>query len=1838
MKTKGMVIFLGLICPAVLSFADEKPAPLTFQQVQQLQQAGKDDEAFLAYLTIPGAEYTAVAIARPKAEAFLKLLKSHRANLPGSAAKLVEGDLLLATGHTKDALACYRNVAEASAASDGYFVEPPAATHPGYQPTAPFTVGAGSHRDNWILRRFIALEAWADAGKEFERLWILNRRNVEPYILSVPKYVGQKIIGSDKYLVRPTGYNGRSLQFALDYSFFLKKRGDSDKAFAVLTEPLLRMDMDKNPSGWSQSPRELATTEMIAKYPERANPVFSRWFDMASSGTSRKEFIRLVYGEFATAQKVDNLIKALQDQITGGNNRARRVLARIRLHQGKPGESSALELDYIKNADFGPMTSAYRRGLIHEELQEPALASAEYEKLLVLPDDATVSLPDADEESSQTAMMSQRAIIPGMFPAQGAGPQLRTDVMNRLIRIYGGMGDTGKVLGTSLRQFDTSPQGLNNLHLLEPVAARFTNAGKEQAFRDWAAKKEREAALPLARANLNWVLGRHDETIKFLAESAKKDGGRDGLALSMQEWKGRFRKLGLDKLKAFLRAIVAARPDDAGSALEFLDLEDQADDNVYITALEGLLASDASAAFQHYKGDYNRTKFRSYFDLAYRLMRLYERGSQIEKLRATAMRIARGERPFGEWWKINDEQHRYRDSNDLPDDLNACLALAVQNADAPMLEALKTTWTPLPDFPAKHQLERRLAGGFKPPENLKPFGWANVTGDVHLIASMEDVVSLTRDDKYVYAGHPWGLSIHDFKGEPVTRIALAVPANAIAAQEGQIWVGTKKGLFRITRDKWDVAHIWLHGDVPEKDRYGRSSPAPESYYYENAVTSLALDGHSLWIGLNRNVQLLDTKSRGLRAYSSGELKISNRSDYNRIFPEKDYVWASSRDSGIRRFNRKTGAWDAVSYGKRQVELIGDIGGQLLGRTWVDDKLRCRPCVIDRDNLHVTPILIDDNRPGNDHSHNSMSYYGMAGGGHLFGAGYPGYVLDEKTMTLRPLQPDQLSTPEPVDTMVPAGLRSGDFFVRQRTDVECIGNDQTHHHTVFDMPFQAERWRLLTLPDGTRVLGGKHESTEAHGRHTRETSDYSGGLIFIARDGKTTRVSAKPYSDAMPGSTVYDALQTPDGKQTWLCTDRGVAVLDPGHRIIATYSRKDGLCANRVTGGAVLGQKLYFATGWGDCAGGLAVYDPATSVFTAFFQSDGLASDKLARIEPSGSGLRLIYDVVYGRMKEGRWMIYAEDDFSPEHPARRSNVTPTFFDDNGLSAAMKTLYKLPGRVLPCLAGQVMTEVLAGGDRLTCGEHGLVVSTGNASPNPEISELAVTLITDPGDALKVEARKMQHIELNNASDLAQYLKSANPYIRANAVALLLRDAALRDEFIPVLTGCMNDPVAIVRSTVLFIMTRPKVVSSEVMPALNAALNDQDAYIRAFATQELCRRGKVPEAKRLREIMNAAESFGNLPFGAESTIGVVVSKEFFLAALAPHASTKEHFALLLDYPVTDDSYEPRQAILTAFGKSLAQHPEAVGVLLTAKGNARQSPSPARCAQLLFKYAGKEILPMLNKALQSKDRVVRSNAARGCGALCDQSSIRPLLDALDLESGLSRASIVWALGELKAREALPQLTTLYVDVRNDEKRRMGGGFRASQSAAVMEGQYDSIRNVDVIGSDWNELKEAALQKPADPRTDEDLLSTEGILDAIGKIGPDASQEFYRMLASEKHPEARREAAARLGECRDADKARNVPILRNLLADDGHATAMNAAGSLLRIGEEDPASRYILRWLKGNSWEKRGALEQLRRLRDAKKISFARKEIEAIANSHEHEPDSDLLRRYAGDLLKAKP
>ena len=1785
MKKRSLRLFVGLVLAASASFlvAGDVDDYSAFQEARKLEHEGNDKEAFLKFLAVPGGEFAAASLARGNAQEFLALLRQNPRRLESPRAALVEADLLLASAQTEQAKQRYHQLAATApaenwgAAQPGYYpVEPPQqlGLDNGFESFArgqlslPFSYGPGSHRDNWLLRRLIALDLTEDAAREFARLWEVHRANTQPYLVLAPRYdeKAQKV-GEEKKLVRPHGFNSYGLQFALDYAFFLKRAGQTNNALALLLEPLRVMDMNRNPNLTPQEPMPASMPAL----PVRNAPAFNHFgFGPGTVGVSRKEFIRLTHGEFKSAGREPALVAELQQQIDAGQNRARRVLAQVRLHQGQRDAALALELDFIQHADFDALTVACRRGLAYEEFQQTAEAVAEFEKALAMKP-APVQLPDGEEQISESPYQQAQAFFPGQLEHTESSPLAALQLQDRLARLYAALGRTDKVLEMELAQCESNEGRLQNLTTVEQMAQRFSAAGQEARFNEWAQRRLAEATTPQVRANLAWQQRLYAAAITNAAAVVAQGG-----YYSRDEWRERFAKLGRAQERDFLRAVVAANPREAVARLELLDLEDRIDGPEAIAAMETLLATDAASAFLRGKGAWNRTHFKNYLDLAYRLMRLYEKSGQLDNLRALGLRLAKGEKPFETYdpnlyWSFEE--------NGLEEFGNACLALAIQHADdKPYQDQLTTALKNSRWAGAGAQLERRAGPASRTAGTSTDAGtpgrpvlpWANLPPEVRLTASCESVTCVARDERFVYAGQPWGVAVYDFKGAPVTRILLGTEVAALVATQQHVWVGTPEGSFRIEAGTWAVAREPL-----------------------GHVTALALDGQQLWIGTRDSVLLMNLGTLSLRTFSAEDFGFEHTPQLGRFEPDREYLWADG-SHGLLRYDRVADTWSALENpGNRDpVHLIGILDGQVWADVYLNDELRHRPARVDRRTLRVTPLQLGENISRNERLINGgFAFLGKDKGRLVFTADSGPYFFDEAANQIRRMPQSESGTPGHISDPLPEGM---------------------------------------LLPDGTLVRSGL--PNQAHG-----------GLYFVMPDSQLHRVSLDAWPDALragvlasswadrwPSDAVWGVLFDDTHQQEWLCVGAGLAVLRHGEVTLQHFTSSEGVCCGPVIDGTALAGKLYFASGWDNSRGGLVVFDPETRVFTSYFHSDGMSTDKIVGLAVKDGQLELHYGLVRNPNAKDDFQLYLQ------YPPSRFNPTTGQFTSGGepeivpRSDGDKREQTNIG-TLPFLGGPAYRRYEREGKTWLCGGRGLVIFSGKDAPTLAFASLNSQRIPNRTQELTKSLREeAAHVHFPNPISVAQLkelVTHTNRYVRANALAAAMTPVLQGgDEYVPILADCVRDPYSHVRSTAVWLLSRSK--GDAVLPPLRQALDDSDPYIRAVAALALANHGEVPALSFFEDIIQRNYGFGNFPYGADSSIGVEADAVRAYAALAPHADRKI-FEFLVQRP--PPNHDDIKKLYPALGASLRRHPDAADILLTVQDIERWGSLRA-FVQAIFQQAGKEMLPTLHRALASPDRVVRSNAARACGAIGDPSSIPYLIQALDMESGLARASIVWALGELKARESLPRLAELYADARNaDHNRRVGSGFLAQQAVASYQAEFTALRNVDAIASDWDELKVAALRRPHDPRRDEELLTAEQVLEAVSKIGLEQAQAFYRALAGAKDASDRAQAALGLGAAAGSDQGSSRSILRNLRGDADSLVRVSAAVSLIQLGEDGVEPALLERLKNADNAERRQILDQLAHL-PAARLKFFGNEIETIA-ANDREPE--YVRSGASALVR---
>jgi tetratricopeptide (TPR) repeat protein len=320
-----------LVCLSTALLApdtEETPGPVA--KANALRRQGRLEDAFLAYLQVEGGEQEAASLARAEPRHYLALLPP-AGRIPALRRLLVEGDLRLLLGQRLKALNCYRDAARLLARSDTYPVDwTPLAAPDDFQqgmgyvdakpdpswPRAPldaFATGPGSHQDNWLIRRFITLRAWPDAAAEFARVSKLYRR-------ATPQGPGR-----GRQAERGVGLMGRSegrLVFSLDHAVFWEKQGRPERALALLREPLIPLDLDRQPG---------------AGY-----------------------YVQLVAIRYRQAGREAELFQALQEAVRAGRAEAHRTLALLHRLHGREARALAHEFAYLKMAPL-PRAERWRR-------------------------------------------------------------------------------------------------------------------------------------------------------------------------------------------------------------------------------------------------------------------------------------------------------------------------------------------------------------------------------------------------------------------------------------------------------------------------------------------------------------------------------------------------------------------------------------------------------------------------------------------------------------------------------------------------------------------------------------------------------------------------------------------------------------------------------------------------------------------------------------------------------------------------------------------------------------------------------------------------------------------------------------------------------------------------------------------------------------------------------------------------------------------------------------------------------------------------------------------------------------------------------------------------------------------------------------------------------------------------------------------------------------------------------------------------------------------------------------------------------------------------------------
>lgn len=654
---------------------------------RELVEAGRMEEAFELYAGLRDAEAQAAAIGRGDPQHFNRLLRA-MPDVHEGTRRLLLGELSLAHGRRDIALAHYRTASAALAALSGgmpeYFVDPTMILEAERGEPVPsmgvafgslwsrrlplraFEIGPGSHRDNWLLRRFIALEAWDDASAEFERLWRDNLKWMAPHVVETTEQGEDGEMRPRTMLVHPSGPDSLTLQFALDYAYFLRQRGDENAASDLLHEMLMELRMA---GGNIKLPEIEPVDEEVAadlpRLPLRSGNPLRMVSLRPPARLTAGDFIRSSYGELEMAGRMPAVVRELEQRIDAGGNHHRPVLAALRMHQGAADESLALELEAVDHQqEHDEIARAFQRAQVFAGRQEPARVIEEYRTVLAM-------LDDVDAEQAREVDGHMKAVNP-----------LLIQTLQGLQEAYSAVGDGAASVAMAQRQLEVSYEqfsagrGMNplsghqGLRELERLAARVETLGGSMGdFRDWLRQQSQRELEPLARANIHWILEDHAAVIEALAEHAAGHGGPGSLP---NAWQARFSRLGDNDARRLLAAVVAANPRDFVVRLELYAMWSDPPADKVIEALEQLL--------QH--GDFDLVRrsglFSDCFEVGYRLARWHVRTGRLDDLRDLALSVSRGEPPF---MHRSISPHGRGFQQGAGDHINSLLALAIQQAD-----------------------------------------------------------------------------------------------------------------------------------------------------------------------------------------------------------------------------------------------------------------------------------------------------------------------------------------------------------------------------------------------------------------------------------------------------------------------------------------------------------------------------------------------------------------------------------------------------------------------------------------------------------------------------------------------------------------------------------------------------------------------------------------------------------------------------------------------------------------------------------------------------------------------------------------------------------------------------------------------------------------------------------------------------------------------------------------------------------------------------------------------------------------------------------------------------
>lgn len=1330
---------------------DEIPA---VAEARRLREAGREVEAVATLLQVPEALNSAAALARANPRLHLATLTNLPA-IPSVRLRLLEGELRDALGETNAAVAAWRAAAQllgGSTNEPAYYTEPPP-VKPGEtdwrglsfgRPIRPFEFGTGGADDNWLVRRFLAAGADADADRELARVWVLHQKQAHPRegpeVRWQPRTdgtTGPPLLTTNRARFHPAGFTPIGLQFALDYARRRVDAGAVAEGLDILQEPVRAMHLDYPPGEFSR------VEPLVPGLEERQQ----RSFRMAPFGYSsrpkmtQRQYLDALVERFEAAGRLAELTSVLERDIAMGTNRLRRVLAHVQRERGRPGQALDLELDYLAHAKFNALTLAVRRGEVLALGGRRMEALAEFEAALKLP-----QMPFFREAEPAGDWQGQARAYANPHPFDAVGPlrwnvgsagsrslsfgesewwqwqALHDELRVQLVRLHNALGQLPAAQAHArdrlVQQFAHADRG----DVYDPGRARldqvvkiFRDSGAEAELFTWLREQLMTVKNPWVHAQVAVLLSDGEALVKALAAATKNN-----LPLG---WTERLRKENpalWAQWQAHLSQLAKAGPSPAASGqnqsganprqiLEALFAAGKLDTAEAIPWLQAWLDQTPTKSYELHRfwptsfWDLERLPIRSPLAAALRLAHLYERTGNWAALQKLGLSMARRESAFREFESNIYSQHS---ESGLLEHANAVFGIVISAARGrDELAALAAALKDSPWTGAQAQVARRLAGQWgAPPTTEPPVPWANLPPGLELYASADTVSAFTHNERHLFVGHPWGFTAHDLQGKPLVRVALGAGPSRMIATGHDLWVTTHTPLpgnrrmdgptLRVDTRTWQVQTV----------------PWP--------LEKLSWDGRHVWFG-GADLRRYDPVSGEVRLYpevADGKARrrvhqmlhdgralwvMNNAGDRNTLWRYEAETW--------REFPIPSRYAEIIAVGQQELWLITEVGRP--------GSAQRRPVHLDRRTGVVTLVELETPQ-----EIRGPSLVGWVGDGPRFRTvDHDVFAVDRTRMKLVRLPATDL----PISPAKPVATRHPDFLAGQIIDLDLLA---TSGGVFLSSPVPT----ALALPDGewlrAKGPGEDFASSFAVGERFNSRTNLPppeplGGL-YLERAGQP-RHRLPSGGDPLPATAVWDVVADPAAVgRGWLCTDRGLAWLEGG-RVTRQAGWDAGLVDRPMVAGAVAGGRLWFASQWDHLGGGLYAFDPTTLVFRAWHQQTGLLTDKLAGVEPDGDGLKVVPGVEFGRFS-------SRGDYSyRKFPPLRLDFATQEFTASGpaqeVPRAVIDRESWPDRRPPVrawLGGWQTTRRELGGRTWLCGPHGLIVFSGAELPLPNFPPLPVT----------------------------------------------------------------------------------------------------------------------------------------------------------------------------------------------------------------------------------------------------------------------------------------------------------------------------------------------------------------------------------------------------------------------------------------------------------------------------------------------------------------------------------